>query len=141
MLEEFRKIDRFHVPFCDVDMMRHVNNTSYLRWAETMRTDYFSEVLAQRIGGLQGMILARTEIVYEKPLAYRERVAIGARVSRIGSKSLNFSHEVWSEDRDVRCARIETTLVAMNYESGATIAVPPEWRERIDAFERHALRR
>ena len=128
MLEAYRMVDRFRVGFADVDLLRHVNNTTYLRWVEQMRTEYFAEVFGERVGGVHGMILARTEIVYERPIAYREYVAVGTRVSRIGTKSFAFSHEVWSDDHGLRCARIETTLVAINYETGETIVVPDAWR-------------
>jgi acyl-CoA thioester hydrolase len=135
MLENYRKINRFRVEFADVDMLRHVNNTTYLRWAETARSEYFYDVLGGEIGSSSGMILAKMEIVYEKPMYYREHVAIGARVVRIGTKSFDFEHEVWSEDRGERCARIVSVMVAMDYTTNETAVVPTAWRERIAAFE------
>ena len=30
-LTDFRSITRFRVPFCDIDMMQHVNNAAYVR--------------------------------------------------------------------------------------------------------------
>ena len=135
MLELFRKIERFRVAFSDVDMLGHVNNLAYMRWAESMRSEYFAEILGEQIGGRRGMILAQSSIAYEKPLVYRENVAVGARIGRVGTKSFAFLHEVWSIDRDIRCANIETTLVAIDYASGKTITVPDEWRSRIAAFE------
>ena len=102
MLEDFRLVHRFRVPFADVDMMRHVNNVAYATWAETLRTEYFGDVLEERIGGSRGIILAKTEIVYEKPIAYRENVAVGGRVGTIGGKSFAFASEVWSVDRNER---------------------------------------
>jgi acyl-CoA thioester hydrolase len=137
MLERYRKINRFRVEFADVDMLRHVNNTTYLRWAETARSEYFYDVLGEEIGGGSGMILGKMEVVYELPMFYREFVALGARVSRIGTKSFDFEHEIWSEDRAARCARITTTMVAMDYATNQSVVVPPVWRERIAAFEPH----
>ena len=139
MLEGFRKIERFKVAFSDVDMLRHVNNLAYMRWAEQLRSEYFYEVLLEEIGGRRGMILANATIAYELPLTYREQVAVGCRVARIGNKSFDFAHEVWSIDRDLRAARIQTTLVAMDYENASTIAVPDAWRERVAAFELTAV--
>jgi acyl-CoA thioester hydrolase len=136
MLEEYRQVHRFRVAFGDVDMLGHVNNVAYVRWAETLRTEYFGDVLGERVGGARGMILARTNVVYEKPIAYRENVAMGGRVAKIGGKSFEFEHEVWSEDRDERCATIVCTLVAFDYEANRTIVVPDAWREKIAAFER-----
>ncbi|MBD5633667.1 MAG: acyl-CoA thioesterase [Candidatus Eremiobacteraeota bacterium] len=136
MLEEFRQVQRFHVTFADVDMMRHANNVAYVRWGETLRTDYFGDVLGEKIGGERGIILARTEVVYERPIAYREHVAIGGRVGKIGGKSFEFLCEIWSEDSGERCATIACTLVAFDYDANRTIVVPDAWREKIAAFER-----
>jgi acyl-CoA thioester hydrolase len=139
MLEEYRKIDRFKVIFAEVDMLRHVNNLTYMRWAETSRSDYFFEIVQSDIAGTMGMILAKLEVVFERQMSYREQVAIGCRVARIGTKSLDFAHEVWSVDRDLRCARIAATMVAMDYVENKTIAVPALWRERMAAFEPHPI--
>ncbi|MBD5603900.1 MAG: acyl-CoA thioesterase [Candidatus Eremiobacteraeota bacterium] len=138
MLEDFRLVHRFRVPFAGVDMMRHVNNVAYATWAETVRTEYFGDVFEERIGGPRGIILAKTEIVYEKPIAYRENVAVGGRVGTIGGKSFAFRSEVWSVDRGERCATIDCTLVAFDYETNTTIRVPDEWRVKIAAYEGRA---
>ncbi|GAC1548031.1 MAG: thioesterase family protein [Vulcanimicrobiaceae bacterium] len=138
MLETYRLVNRFRVPFADIDMLGHANNTAYLRWAEAIRTEYLSDVLGEFIGGARGMILGRITAVYESPVGYREAVAIGCRVERVGTKSFDFAHEVWSEDRAVRCTTIASTLVAMDYTTNATIAVPDDWRARIAAYERTA---
>jgi acyl-CoA thioester hydrolase len=136
MLEGYRKIHRFRVPFADVDMLGHANNVAYLRWAEHVRTEYFAEVIGGEIGGKNGMILAKMEIVYERPIAYREAVAVGARISRIGTKSFDFAHEVWSEDAGALCAALTSTLVAIDYTTNATIVVPDAWRAIVADYER-----
>jgi acyl-CoA thioester hydrolase len=135
MLEEFRKVSHFRVPFADIDMLQHANNTAYLRWAETARSEYLIEVIGADIGGRTGMILARLDISYERAISYRENIAIGCRVSRLGNKSFDFAHEVWSVDSETRCAKIVTTMVAMDYGRETSIAVPAEWRKRIAAYE------
>jgi acyl-CoA thioester hydrolase len=135
MLEAYRIVKRFRVPFGDVDMLRHVNNIAYLRWAEQLRSDYLLDVIGASSAWTTGMILARMNIDYERQIAYRENVAIGCRVSRFGTKSMDFSHEVWSDDSGERCARITATVVAMDYQAQATIVLPDLWRARIVEFE------
>ncbi len=135
ILDGFRFVQRFRVPFSDVDMLRHVNNVAYVRWAEQVRSEYFAEVLGSDITSGRGMIMATLEIVYELPVLYREQVAIGCKITRIGTKSFDFAYEIWSEDRALRAARITSAMVAMNYEKAQTIPVPAEWRANIAAFE------
>lgn len=134
-LTEFRCITRFRVPFCDVDMLQHVNNASYVVWVETLRCIYFAEVLKESLASANGMILARLEFDYEQPLDYREEVAVGCRISRIGRKSFDIEHEIWSETRQIRAARGLSAMVAYDYAAKESILVPERWREIVTAYE------
>ncbi len=134
-LNEFRSITRFRVPFCDIDMLQHVNNAAYAVWAETARCAYFEDVLHESLNGTSGMVVAKLEIHYERPLAYLEHVAIGCRVARIGRKSFDFIFEFWSEDSTQLAAYCHTTLVAFNFETKNSVPIPEKWRELIAAHE------
>ena len=135
MLEGFNLITRFTVPFGDVDMLQHVNNIAYIRWMEIVRTEYFASVMGADITSAQGMIQANINFQYEKQIEYRERVAVGVRVSRIGTKSFDFTYEIWSETHGHRCAYGTTAIVAYDFVKHASIPVPDDWRAKIDAFE------
>ena len=134
-LADFRYITRFRVPFCDIDMLQHVNNASYAVWAETARCNYLAEVLKESLASSTAIILARLELDFEQPLDYREEVAVGCRISRLGRKSFDFTYEMWSETRQLRAARGLTPIVAYNYEINASIEIPERWREAINAYE------
>jgi acyl-CoA thioester hydrolase len=126
---------RFPVPFCDVDMLQHVNHAAYVVWAETIRCVYFDQVLKESLSGANGFIMARLVFDYEQPLDYREEVAVGCRIARIGRKSFDFAYEIWSETRQERAARGLSTMVAYNYEAKTSIVVPERWRDIITAYE------
>jgi acyl-CoA thioester hydrolase len=135
MLEDFPLISRFSVPFADVDMMRHVNNVAYIRWTETMRSEYFAQVMKVPINGDHGMIQATINFTYERQLSYREQIAIGCKIPRIGNKSFDFYYEIWSETQGHRAAHGITTMVAFDFLSNRTIAVPQEWRDAVAEYE------
>jgi acyl-CoA thioester hydrolase len=134
-LTDFRCVIRFRVSYCDVDMLRHVNHASYVVWAETARCDYFADVLKEPLNGKNGMILARLQFEYDQPLDYREEVAVGCRVSRLGRKSFDFAYEIWSETRQLRAAHGVSTMVAYDYQAQSSVVVPERWREIITAYE------
>jgi acyl-CoA thioester hydrolase len=134
-LSEFRCVNRFRVPFCDIDMLQHVNNISYLVWAETIRCVYFDEVLKESLNKKSGIILARMEIDYEQPLDYREEVAVGCRVSRMGRKSFDFTYEIWSDSRQMRAAKAVSAMVAYDYTAKVSIVIPERWRGIIAGYE------
>jgi acyl-CoA thioester hydrolase len=135
MLEGFPLVSRFTVPFADVDMMQHVNNVAYIRWCEMMRAEYFARVMHAPINSERGMIQANIFFTYERELHYREPVAIGIKISRIGTKSWDFSYEIWSEAAHARAAHGTTAVVAFDFMNKRSIAVPQEWRDAIAAFE------
>jgi acyl-CoA thioester hydrolase len=140
-LADFRYIDRFRVPYCDVDMLQHVNHASYVVWVETARCGYFVEVLQESITGRGGMILARLEFDYEQPLDFNEQVAVGCRISRLGRKSFDFSYEIWSETRQLCAARGLSTMVAYDYEAKQSVAIPERWIEAVTGYELVAPKR
>jgi len=135
VLEDFRLIDRFVVPFHSVDMLRHVNHAEYVIWAESVRARYIAEVLRTDITGRFVGIIAKLVVEYERQLGYLEPVAVGCRISRFGNKSFEMIHEVWSEQTQERAAILTGTMVAFDYTENASIRVPDEWRERAAAFE------
>ena len=136
MLEDFPLVSRFKVPFADVDMLRHVNNVAYIRWAETMRAEYFAQVMHSGIFSDHGMIQATINFTYERQLSYREEIIVGCRIPRIGNKSWDFYYEVWSETHGHRAAHGITTVVAFDFVQNVSIPVPQAWRDAIAEYER-----
>jgi acyl-CoA thioester hydrolase len=135
LLEGFRYVDRFRVPFFEIDMLRHTNHLAYIRWAETARCAYFAEVLGEDITGERGIIAARLEIDYRAPLEWREAVAIGCRISKFGRKSLDTEYEIWSETNERLAATLFMKCVAYDYTKKASILVPDEWRKLASEYE------
>ena len=135
MLKGFRFIQNVRVVIADIDLFRHVNNIAYLRWCEIARSEYFHEVIGEEIDGPRGIIQAKIDFTYERQIRYREDVAVGCRVSRIGTKSLDVTYEVWSQAQGRRCAYGMTPLVAYDYATQSSIVVPDAWHARISAFE------
>jgi acyl-CoA thioester hydrolase len=126
---------RFRVPYCDVDMLQHVNHAAYIVWVETIRCNYFTEVLKEPLNGTNGMILARLQFDYEQPLDYREEIAVACRVARFGRKSFDFLYEIWSESQQLRAAHGFSIMVSYDYKARNSAVVPGRWRELIAAYE------
>lgn len=122
----------------DMDAYGHVNNVQYLRLLEESRITAFAEWFggAGSESMLEGgVIVARQEIEYLRPLVYRAApVRIDLWVSSIGGSSFEIGYEVRDPD-DVGehlYARAETTLAAFDLET--------ERPRRLPDAERAALR-
>jgi acyl-CoA thioester hydrolase len=133
-MEGFRFVYPQEVAFGDLDAFGHVNNAVYLTYLENARIGYMREVLA--IESLEDLlvIVAKVNIDFRTRASLGEALELGARVSRIGTKSFDLDHEVRGADGRL-VAAASTTLVTFDYRGDTTMPVPDLWRERIEAFE------
>ncbi|HEV2737980.1 MAG TPA: thioesterase family protein [Candidatus Elarobacter sp.] len=132
-LDDFRYRYDFRVVFRDVDYYRHVNDAVYVTYMETARIDYCEVAFGKPLGSPQNVIMASQRFDYERQAQYGDRLVMGCRTSRIGTKSLDFTYELWRGDE--RVGHGLSTLVAFDYEANRSIAVPDEWRRRIAVYE------
>jgi acyl-CoA thioester hydrolase len=133
-MEGFRFVYPQEVAFGDLDAFGHVNNAVYLTYLENARIGYMREVLS--IESLEDLfvILAKVKIDFRSRASLGEVLEVGARVSRIGTKSFDLDHEVRGPDTRL-VAVASTTLVTFDYRGDTTLPVPDLWRERIQSFE------
>ena len=133
-MDGFRFVHAQEVTFRDLDVFGHVNNAVYLTYLENARIGYLREVLSIESFEDLLMILAKVRIDFRSRASLGEVLEIGARVSRIGTKSFDLDHEVRGPDGRL-VAVASTTLVTFDYRGDTTMPVPDLWRERIQSFE------
>lgn len=102
----------------DMDAYGHVNNVQYLRFFEDARIEAFG---AHRPGAADGSMLdtgilvARHEIEYLKPLSWRpEPVHIDLWITTLKGATIEVGYEVYDQPADgarIRYAVAESTLV------------------------------
>jgi acyl-CoA thioester hydrolase len=133
-MEGFRFVYPQEVAFGALDAFGHVNNAVYLTYLENARIGYMREVLGIESVEDLLVIVAKVNIDFRSRASLGEVLEIGARVSRIGTKSFDLDHEVRGSDGRL-VATASTTLVTFDYRGDATMPVPELWRERIESFE------
>ena len=86
------------IRYSDQDAMAHVNNTALATYIEAARTAFIYDLIQK--GGMEGMefILARLIIDYRRELHYPGTVEVGARLIRVGNKSLTTGYGVFMGD-------------------------------------------
>jgi acyl-CoA thioester hydrolase len=86
------------IRYSDQDAMAHVNNTALATYIEAARTAFIYDLINK--GGMQGLefILARVIIDYRRELHYPGTVDVGARLIRVGNKSLTTGYGVFRGD-------------------------------------------
>ena len=138
-MEGFRYVRSQPVEFRDLDGLGHVNNAVYLSYLESAKVDYFRDVVgADRLDDLG--IVADVQIAYRSPAFFGETLAVGVRVTRVGTKSLGFEFEIRGPDDRV-VAEASSAHVTFDYETREPAPVPEEWRRAIETYEAEALAR
>jgi acyl-CoA thioester hydrolase len=136
-MSTFRFFHPITVRYGDLDPQGHVNNAAFLTYLEHARVNYIRHLeLWDGKSFLEiGFILARIELDYKAPILITEQVEVGVRTSRLGNKSLDMEYII----REIGPGKIysvgKTVQVAFDYQTGKTIPLRPDWRERITEFE------
>jgi acyl-CoA thioester hydrolase len=99
--------DSFHhwtpvtIRYSDQDAMAHVNNTALATYVEAARTAFIYDLIQR--SEMQGMefILARLIIDYRRELHYPGMIEVGARLIRVGNKSLTTGYGVFKGEECV----------------------------------------
>jgi len=133
-MEGYRFVQARDVEFRDVDAADHVNNAVYLTYLETARIAYLVEALGPEFAYQLSLILAHVTVDFRSPARFPERLEIGSRVTSIGTKSFVMEHEIRGGDGRL-VLEASSVLVAYDYEAHAPMAVPEDWRARLDAYE------
>ena len=133
-MEGYRFVHARDVEFRDVDAADHVNNAVYLTYLETARIGYLVAALGADFAYELSLILASITVDFRSPARFPERLQIGARVTRVGTKSFEMEHEIRAGDGRL-VLEASSVLVAYDYEAGASMAVPEDWRTRLAAYE------
>lgn len=118
------------VRFGDLDSLGHVNNAVYATYLESARIAYYQELTGLPLEGLN-LILAELTISYKAPAFYRDRLAIGVRVSSFGTKSFVMEYAVARAGDEALLATSRSVLVCYDYAAGRTVPVPEEVRRRV----------
>ena len=121
----------------DLDPQWHVNNAKFLSFLETARMEYLLHL------GLWdgkdffrlGLIVASVHLDYLAPIKLDQHIRVGARVSRMGTKSLDFEYEIQDVDTGQILARGATPMVSYDYHSSTSTPILDHWRKTIAAFE------
>jgi len=136
-MNEYKYYFPLQVRYGDLDPQWHVNNAHTVTFLETARLNY-----VQAIGLFDGksffdlgLIVADVHVVYLAPIKLTQKIRVGVRVAKIGTKSLTLDYQIEDEADGSVLTRAETVMVCFNYHKNETKPVPDDWRAKISAFE------
>jgi acyl-CoA thioester hydrolase len=84
-----------------------------------------------------GLILARIEIDFRKPITGYQNYFVNLRVSRLGNKSFDFEYAITCEENNTVdiVATAKSVMVCFDYRTNKTIEIRKNWKEKVIEFE------
>ena len=137
-MSDYRFYHPIEVRYGDLDPQGHVNNAKHLTYFEQARVAYMIELgLFTKDQSFMkiGVIVADVHITYLAPVYFGQDIRIGVRAAKLGNKSMTWEQNVMDTETGRELSKGELVIVTYDYETGKTISIPQEWRERIMQFE------
>lgn len=137
LLNDYPIILTLPILWGDQDAFGHVNNVVYFRWCESARVAYLNDTGLQALMSQAnlGPILASIKCDYLRQLNYPDTVQIGARITRIGNKSVSMEHAIYSDSLQAIAAKSDSVVVLFDYGQQKSCAIPSDVRDKIAAVE------
>ena len=125
----FRHWTPVSLRFSDEDSMGHINNVAYAAYVEQARVAFIDAFLRNRGEGID-YILASVNIDYRREMHFPGTVDIGARLIRIGNKSITTGYGLFKDGENVATAG--SVNVFFDTKNGKTIPIPDNLRSILD---------
>jgi acyl-CoA thioester hydrolase len=136
-LSQYPVVVEVPVAWGEMDAYGHVNNIIYFRYFETARIAYFEKLGCPDFVNRNplGPILAATSCRFRAPLAFPDRVSIGARVARVDDDRFVMFYAVFSRRLQRIAAEGDGTVVCFDYRENRKAALPQALVRRIAELE------
>ncbi len=109
--------------FRDTDRVGHVNNAVFVTYIEIARVDWWTSVREKHNGNPINFIIARVEVDYKSPIHLGDKLSIAMWVSRIGSKSWEFSYKIYNQKTEVVHAVAKSVQVGFDYHINSSVVL------------------
>lgn len=129
-LNHFSFSAKIQIRFADMDAFRHVNNANYLTFCEIARTEYWKKKIKWDWNKM-GVIIARVELDYLKPLTLKDKLIVYVRTSKVGNKSFELEYILTSKlkDQQIIHASASTVCVCIDYKNNTTALIPEKYKQ------------
>ncbi|MBL4690547.1 MAG: acyl-CoA thioesterase [Rhodospirillales bacterium] len=125
----FRHWTPVSLRFSDQDSLGHINNVAYGAYVEQARVALIDALLRSRGEGID-YILANVQIDYHREMHFPGTVDVGARLLRIGTKSITTGYGLFKDGGNVATAG--SVNVFFDPATRKSIAIPDSLRRRLE---------
>ena len=114
--------------FADTDALGHVNNGSFVLYAETARLQFLADLGTE----VASLILAHLAIDFRRQVLFGERIVVDSWIERIGTSSVTILHAIRAGD--AVAAEVRSVVVSFDYEAQRARPWTDAMREALGSF-------
>jgi acyl-CoA thioester hydrolase len=135
-LNDFKYKTPIPIRFSDMDLFGHANNAIFLTYFEQARSNYWNEIIKWDWNAM-GIILAKAEVEFIKPVILTDELFAYVKTSRIGNSSWDLDYLLVTQNNDevIIKAKGKTIQVCFDYNKNQSAPIPEREKLAMINFE------
>ncbi|MGW1454675.1 acyl-CoA thioesterase [Salegentibacter agarivorans] len=123
------------IDWSDLDMYKHVNNISFMRYMQSGRVNFWeaSGIYEMYENTNMGTMLVSTHCDFKKSLYYPGKAIVKTRIDFIKNSSFGLKHLILNDINEV-CAEGKDVVVCYDFEKDKTFRIPEDLRTQLSKF-------
>ncbi|MDX1719036.1 MAG: acyl-CoA thioesterase [Salegentibacter mishustinae] len=126
---------QLRIDWSDLDMYKHVNNISFMRYMQSGRVNFWeaSGIYEMYENSNMGTMLVSTHCDFKKSLYYPGKAIVKTKLDFIKNSSFGLKHLILDEANEI-CAEGKDVVVCYDFEKDKTFRIPEDLREKLSEF-------
>lgn len=118
------------IDWSDLDMYKHVNNLSFIRFMQTGRAQFWEAAELTKLyeETNKGPMMVSTHCDFKKSLYYPGTAIVKTKLAFIKNSSFGLDHLILNEDMEI-CAEGRDVAVCYDFNINKTYSIPDDLRE------------
>lgn len=126
---------QLRIDWSDLDMYKHVNNISFMRYMQSGRVNFWeaSGIYEMYENSNMGTMLVSTHCDFKKSLYYPGKAIVKTKLDFIKNSSFGLKHLILDEANEI-CAEGKDVVVCYDFDKDKTFKIPEDLREKLSEF-------
>lgn len=126
---------QLRIDWSDLDMYKHVNNISFMRYMQSGRVNFWeaSGIYKMYENSNMGTMLVSTHCDFKKSLYYPGKAIVKTKLDFIKNSSFGLRHLILDETNEI-CAEGKDVVVCYDFDKDKTFKIPEDLREKLSEF-------
>lgn len=133
--ENYKLQLELRIDWSDLDMYKHVNNISFMRYMQSGRVNFWeaSGIHEMYENSNMGTMLVSTHCDFKKSLYYPGKAIVKTKLDFIKNSSFGLKHLILNGANEV-CAEGKDVAVCYDFDKDETFRIPEDLREQLSKF-------